>query len=152
MTKKEFTTDVDNWSSYLPLLYDALKMTNGKVVEFGCGAGSTEKLRSVCKTFNREFLSYENNPEYANKYNSQLVTNWDEVNLTDVDVLFIDHAPGERRIVDIEKYANIAKLIVIHDTEEAGYSYDKIWHLFNYRKDDKSFTAHTTLVSNFIEL
>jgi hypothetical protein len=50
----------------------------------------------------------------------------------------IDHAPGERRWVDIKNYSDkMEGIMVIHDTQPpptaADYAYEKIWHLFKYR-------------------
>lgn len=154
MTKQEFLKDVTNWDNYKYNLWVALTLTQGAVVEFGCGQGSTDLLRKYCKETGREFMSFESNQDYARQYNSLHVTDWDTVNLTYVDVLFIDHAPGERRWVDIKKYANIAKVIVIHDSEphNKGYMLDKIWHLFKYKKNFETNGAWTTTVSNFIDV
>jgi hypothetical protein len=140
------TTD---WSNHRTLLYKALQRTTGRVVEFGCGEGSTPALRKYCEKHNREFLSFESNQEWASRFDSLMVKDWDDVDLKDVDLLFIDHAPGERRWKDIRKYANIAKVIVIHDSEpHPGYMLDRIWSSFPYRIDCKSKGAWTTIVSN----
>lgn len=154
MTKKEFLTDVQGWNNHRYLLWEALKLTKGKVVEFGCGDGSTPYLDKYCKKHKREFKSYEGHKDWANKFNSHFIEDWEQINESDIDVLFIDHAPGERRHLDVIKYANIAKIIVIHDSEPeaTGYMMDKVWHLFKYRKDYTSTGAWATMVSNFIEL
>lgn len=154
MTKDDFLKDVANWSNHRNLLYPALEATTGIVVEFGCGEGSTPYLREYCSYRNREFFSFESDPKWAEKQDSIHVPSWDNVSLEEVDVLLIDHAPGERRCVDIEKYANIAKIIVIHDSEPeaTGYMLNKIWHLFKHRIDFKSNGAWATAVSNFIDV
>lgn len=151
MNKQEFIGQITNWNNHRTLLWQALKNTTGKVVEFGCGEGSTEILRTYCKENGREFISFDSNKEWADKFNSKFVEDWDKLDITDIDVLFIDHAPGERRHIDMEKYSTIAKVIVIHDSEpEApGYMLDKIWHLFPYKLDwVVPGGAWTTLVSN----
>ena len=162
MTKEEFLKGVANWNNHLYLLWPALEATKGKVVEFGCGDGSTNQLHQYCKDTNRKLESYDFNKEWVEKYrhlesdNHKLyhAPDWDAVNLTEVDVLLIDHSPGERRWEDIKKYANVAKYIVIHDSEPAatGYMLNKIWGLFKYRKDYKTDGAWATVVSNFHEL
>lgn len=151
MNKEGFLKDVTNWNNHRILLWKALENTSGKVVEFGSGDGSTAYLREYCKNNNREFLTFDNNQEWCEKTGSKFVANWDEINLTDVDVLLIDHAPGERRWVDIERYSKIAKVIVIHDAEPAatGYMLDRIWYLFPYRINTETTGAWATLVSNF---
>lgn len=162
MTKEEFLEGVANWNNHLYLLWPALEATTGLVVEFGMGDGSTNQLNQYCKDTNRSLKSYDYNKEWADKYRdleSDLhkiyhAPDWDAVSLTEVDVLLIDHSPGERRWEDIKKYANIAKYIIIHDSEPeaTGYMLDKIWHLFKYRKDYKTEGAWATVVSNFFDV
>lgn len=158
MTKEEFLDGVANWNNHLYLLWPALEATQGNVVEFGIGDGSTKQLHEYCEG-KRELRSYENNLEWLDKFRHLetkdhkffFTKHWDDVELDSIDVLLIDHAPGERRWEDIKKYANIAKYIIIHDSEPAatGYMLDKIWHLFKYRKDYKTEGAWATIVSNF---
>lgn len=108
--------------SHRILLIKALEMTSGKVVEFGCGYGSTPYLVEYCKENNREFVSYDGSKEWADKFNSIYVTNWDDVNETDIGLLLIDHAPEERRGVDVKKYKGC--VMICHDTESPCYGYD----------------------------
>jgi hypothetical protein len=108
--------------SHRILLLKALGMTKGKVVEFGCGYGSTELLREYCKEHNREFVSYDYEKEWADKFGAIHITDWDDVNEKDMGLLFIDHSPGERRGVDVQKYKGT--LMVCHDTESPCYGYD----------------------------
>ena len=152
MKKEEFLKEVSNWNNHKYLLWEALIRTKGKVVEFGSGFGSTPSLRQYCSENNREFLTFDNNLEWCQKTNSTFVSNWDDINLTDIDVLLIDHAPGERRYIDIQKYSLIAKVIVIHDSEPKAKDYmlDKIWNLFPYRINIETEGAWATLVSNFV--
>lgn len=162
MTKKEFLKDVQNWNNHLYCLWPALYHTSGNVVEFGMGEGSTNQLHNYCSHNNRNLESYDFNKEWADKYRHLESSthkifhapDWDAVSLTEVDVLLIDHSPGERRWEDVKKYANIAKIIVIHDSEPAatGYMLSKIWHLFKYRKDHETIGAWATVVSNFIDV
>jgi len=150
MTKDEFLKDVGNWSNHRYLLWEALEKTTGRVVEFGSGEGSTKFLSKYCQDNKRDFLSFDSNLEWANNTGAQFISNWDRLDLQNIDVLLIDHAPGERRWIDIEKYKDIAKVIVIHDSEPSGHGYmlDKIWHLFPYRIDTETTGAWATLVSN----
>jgi len=154
MKREDFLEDMEEWNNHRLLLWEALKATKGKVVEFGSGAGSTPFLRKQCKTYNRAFESYDHSEKWSKVNGSKQVSNWDDVNLKNAKVLFIDHAPAERRWVDIKKYANKVDIIVIHDTEpeSTGYMMDKIWHLFKYRVDVKSEGAWATAVSNTIDL
>lgn len=162
MTKTDFLKGVQNWNNHLYLLWPSLEATKGDVIEFGCGDGSTRQLNQYCKDTNRNLVSYDFNKDWIEKFNHLEsdshkfvhAPDWDAVSLSKVDVLLIDHSPGERRWEDIKKYANVAKYIVIHDSEPAatGYMLDKIWHLFKYRKDYKTEGAWATVVSNFFDV
>jgi hypothetical protein len=163
MLKEDFLKDVQNWDNHRHLLWEAMELTTGEVVEMGIGQGSTPFLHQYCKDANRRLFSYENNLEWYNKFTDLTsdfhtltwTINWDIVNEkhSRPAVVFIDHAPGERRYIDVGLFANKADIIVIHDSEPAatGYMMDKIWHLFKYRKDFKSEGAWATMVSNTIK-
>ncbi len=163
MTKKKFLDGVQNWNNHLHLLHPALEATTGDVIEMGLGFGSTQQLHDYCGA-KRKLYSFDHNTEWVEKFKHletdthKLSTahDWDDVhkNYPNPDVILIDHAPGERRWIDIEKYAHSAKIIIIHDSEPAatGYMLDKIWHLFKYRADWKSPGAWASVVSNHVDV
>jgi hypothetical protein len=166
MTKKEFTQITSNYDSHRPLLWEALEATSGLVVEMGIGYGSTPFLSKYCEKNIRNLISYENNKEWFDKFDGiyeheiVFIQNWEQVNMDmllkqGVSVLFIDHAPGERRKVDIAKYANHAKIIVAHDTEPAadhGYKMRAELKKFKYMIDYETDGAWATAVINFIDV
>lgn len=158
MTKEEFLHDVvNNDLNHRILLWEALHLTNGKVVEFGSGHGSTPYLRKHCLDTDRPFESYDHNKDWCEATGATLVPNadWESVDIKEVDVLFIDHAPGERRKEDIKKYAYIAKVIVIHDTEppaDHGYQTRALYPSFLHHVEIRSNGAWCTMVSNFVDL
>lgn len=151
---EKFLEGVQNWDNHRPLLWKALKETSGDVCEMGCGYGSTPFLREYCKVYKRNFLTLESSQEWASKFDSTFVPDWEEYNHNDYDVLLIDHAAGERRHVDIANLKDKAKIMVIHDSEPqaTGYMLDRIWHLFKYRCDMKTDGAWATAVSNFVDV
>lgn len=154
MKKEEFLENVDNMSNHRHLLWEALELTTGAVVEFGSGLGSTPFLKKYCKDTDRVFTSYDSNQEWANKTGAIVVADWEKINLKGVDVLFLDHAPGERRQFDLVKYKDIAKIIVIHDSEPIGagnYQVRQHFGKFKYIKEFQSDGAWATMLSNFIE-
>jgi hypothetical protein len=159
MTRETFIGELDNWCSHRPALWDALEHTDGKVIELGMGYGSTLQLREYCAQKERILLSYESDAWWAealkdSSSKSVLVTNWDDVDLGG-SLLFIDHAPGERRKIDIARAANIAQVIVAHDTEisaDHGYQMREVLKTFKYMKDYETPGAWTTVVSNFIDV
>lgn len=147
MKQKDFLKNLTNESNHRILLWYALEMTKGLnadsigidsdlVVEFGSGNGSTPFLKQYCEKNNRTFKTFENNREWAEKTGSQLITNWNLMPQQNCGVLFIDHAPGEQRKLDIEKNKNTAMVVVVHDTEIAadhGYQMrDVIFNNFEY--------------------
>lgn len=163
MNKDEFLNSPANWDNHRNLLWPALECTKRKVVEFGVGDGSTPYLHDYCKSKGRELISYENNEEWFKKfkhYKSKthqlvLVQQWSDIEIDDIGVLLIDHAPGERRKEDIKKFADKAWIIVCHDTEQAadhGYQMRAELAKFKYKLDYKSEGAWATVVSNFIDV
>jgi len=154
MTRASFLKDINNESNHRLLLWEALKATKGNVVEFGSGHGSTKYLKKYCEDTKRTFESYDNNKEWANKTGSTLIEDWSSIDVKG-GIILIDHAPGERRYIDIERLKDKFDIIVIHDSEPVGagnYMFGKIWHLFKYRVDVKCDGAWATAVSNKIDL
>lgn len=161
---KEKFKATSNWNSHLPLLYAALENTSGLVVEFGVGDNSTPLLHEYCDINKRSLESYETSLEWYNKYKSlesefhkiHLVKDWDLINVKP-SLLFVDHAPGERRREDILKYAHIAGVIVAHDTEpdaDYGYKMRGTFKNFKYVQDLKvpGLGAMATVLSNYIDV
>lgn len=147
----------DDYSSHRPMLYLALKHTKKSVIELGCGAGSTELLRNFCSSEGRQFNSYDNNKEWAEKYNAGYVENWiNVVYWPFCDLLFIDLAPGGDRKEAISRMTSRAQIIVIHDTEtgaEYVYGLSRVLSTFKYRLDlHIPGMPSTTAVSNFIDV
>jgi hypothetical protein len=156
MTKKEFLHDVTNNDlCHRIVLWEALQLTDGNVVEFGSGHGSTPYLRKYCENWKRDFQTYDEKKEWCDVTGATMVKDWEDVNLKEVDLLFIDHAPGERRKEDLVKYKDIAKIICIHDTEPAqdhGYQMRQYFKQFKYVVEIKTNGAEAAMVSNHIDL
>ncbi len=151
------------WGTHLPVLIKAINLTSGDVLELGMGLYSTPYLHWACFP-DRKLISYENNKdcyELNKQYQStnhivKYVENWDEAIITDRfwDVVLVDHAPSRRRITEIKRLVNLAKYIVIHDTQKnyKTCDYRQIWPLFKYKFDYKKVIPYTTVVSNFVDL
>lgn len=164
MTKETFTQITSNWDSHRPLLWAALQATDGLVMELGCGYGSTPFLSEYCKEKDRKFVSLENNKEWYEKLKDEFselrfIKDWkdayDNCYGAAPSVLFIDHAPGERRRIDIALHANEAQIIIAHDTEPAadhGYKMRAEFKKFKYMIDYETDGAWCTAVSNFIDV
>lgn len=171
MTKEQFIGQISHWDSHRPLLWQALEATEGHVIEMGMGHGSTQQLHDYCQDRGRMLFSYENNKEWLGKFTHlrsgshyiEFVDDWDNViqkhretwAISGTQVVFIDHAPGERRKYDIAMFCNTARIIVAHDTEpgsDHGYRVSLAAPLFKYRKDFTDFPAHAAAFSNFINV
>ena len=63
-------------------------------------------------------------------------------------VVFIDHKPILQRIKDIERFRKKATFIVVHDTQDGRYEYEKILPSFKYRFDWKLYHPWTTRKEN----
>lgn len=140
MTKDEFLIDVSDWCNHRYLLWEALELTNDSaypVCEFGAGQGSTPFLRKYCSENNREFVSYENEPEWAKKVGAILVNDWRSADIyKEYSVVLIDHSPGEHRHEAVAILKDKAQIIVVHDAEYIGagnYQLEKVIPMFKYK-------------------
>lgn len=158
----------NDWDSHRPMLWLALKNKGLDVVEMGSGNGSTLLLDSECyNSEDRKFLSIEHTPEkgvmpiygYSIIRDGylQIMDRWPEIfELFEVGILFVDCAPGEIRKELIAEWANVADVIIAHDTEEGAeyvYGMSQILSTFKYRLDyQPEGKPHTTAVSNFVDV
>ena len=134
----------------------------GPVLELGAGYASTPLLHTICAAQGRRLLTVDSNPEWIEKFSSlrsddhHLVTldTWDK--LPDLAhafaegswaVVFIDHAPAERRIVDLVYFANKTEFLVVHDTEHSLYGYEPVLTTFPYRADYRRMVPWTSVLS-----
>lgn len=166
--KDRFTAS-GNDLSYYPLLYLALEETQlGDVIEMGTGHGSTLLLHDYCGGNYRHLYSYDEKQIWLDKFlhlksdrhTLRLVHDWDIVKETHLKegfptVVFIDHAPGERRKEDIVHFKDINGILVIHDTEPTGagdYQMRQHWPKFKYIVEVKTDGAWASALSNHIDI
>lgn len=161
MKREDFLHGIGSWDDHRLLLWEALELTKESklpVAEFGAGDGSTPYLRKYCEDNNREFFSYENNKEWAEKCGSVFIKDWEDPQVyKNYSVLLVDCAPGEIRHELIAIFKDRCEIIVIHDTEieASGYMLYKIWPLFSSRVDcinPMGKGAEASAVSNKIDL
>jgi hypothetical protein len=171
---------VDDFSSHRPMLYRAIMNThhNG-FFEFGTGNGSTPLLQKLYNEnhhlMTNDCISYESDYQWfeimktdrhdAIGHGDNIWTrrnhtlfyepNYLQVNVWKGALVFIDSAPGEQRKHLISKHSNIAKLIIVHDTEpgaEYVYGMSEILNSFKFRCDLVVEGApQTTVVSNLYD-
>lgn len=144
------------YDSHRPALYLAWENTNGVVMEFGCGDGSTPLLERYCHIQQMPFYSFDTDKEWTSKYETTLfVEDLMSLPAMFVDLLFVDSKPGEKRKELIEKWKDHAKVIIAHDTEpgaEYVYGMAEILSTFKYRLDyAPEEKPWTTIVSNHID-
>jgi hypothetical protein len=92
----------------------------------------------------------------THKHEIKLIEDWVQA---DIDyqwgVVLVDHKPEDRRAKEIERLADTARIIIVHDTEPNSaslYNYSSIYSLFKYRYDYTKTKVHTTVLSNFHDL
>ena len=148
----------------MPLLSKFVQATDGAVMELGSGAFSTSLLHWLCAENRRRLVTYERNPKYfksaktfmSKTHSIRLVEDWDKIPFEDAkdmewDVVFIDNEL-ERRSIDPIRLKNKTKFMIIHDTSQDDYGYEKVWPHFKYRYDWKFSRPRTSVVSNFIDI
>lgn len=150
--------------THLPVLMRVMEMTTGPTLEMGMGLNSSLFLHWYCATGKRELVSCEDDPvyfEWSSQFEKDFHTvhradKWEEMPIDrEWDVAFLDHAPGNRRPVDMLRLANLARYIVVHDTEGTNkydYGFRAVWGLFKYRFDYHDYRPKTSVVSNLVNL
>lgn len=147
-----------DWSSHLPVLMYAMEHTEGDVLELGGGNFSTPYLHWECYKQGRSLTTYDDQHKYfKNLVNFQnefhdviLAEDWDDIPIDrEWGLAFVDHHPNTRRKEDIRRLTNLARVIVVHDTEEPSYGYDIVYPLFKYRFDFTKTKTNTSVLSNF---
>lgn len=152
------------YSTFIPMLLEVMARTNGDVLELGPGVFSTPLLHWLCERQKRNLVTIENKWHWhkfvkqyleTDRHQFIFVRNWDDAEPyinKEWDVALIDHSPSGRRIVEIEKLANLAKYLVVHDSEpwkEKEYHYSRIYPLFKYRFNFDKADHQTAVLSNF---
>lgn len=155
------------YSTFLPMLLEAMNRTSGNVLELGAGVFSTPILHWLCERQRRSLLTIENSRGWYNFTRTYLrtplhtfihVQHWDDAKSAiekEWDVVLVDHSPSDRRVVEIRLLANLAKYLVVHDSEpgkERDYHYSQIYPLFKYKFDFTLADHQTVVLSNFFTL
>lgn len=80
----------------------------------------------------------------------QTVSDWDLCPAIDWKwgLVFVDHAPAERRIIELTRIRDRADFIVVHDTEDPRYGYEQVFPLFEHIKTSKRHPVWTSVLSN----
>lgn len=151
---------MDVYATHLPVLVAAVARTSGSVLELGCGEWSTRVLHEMCAARGRRLVSAESDAGWAARFahlgtsDHQIVVvpDWGACAEIDLawDVAFVDHAPFDRRRVDVERLREKCTYVVVHDTEEPCYEYEGAFAKFRYRRDFRQLTPWTTVLSDLV--
>lgn len=144
------------------MLIKYLQESEWPVVEVWAWFFSTPIMHWLCKSMWRKLITYENDPyfyEMAKRFTSpghkiKFINSWDDMDFkTHYWLVFIDHHPDERRVVDILNFKDSADYIVVHDTEKVEkYWFDKAFKAFKYFYTWKECKPWTSVLSNFKKL
>ena len=149
--------------SHLYALMRVIPKTSGDVLEMGIGIGSTPYLHWACMG-KRHLVSYEQDPKYYSflkgfaspDHELHLVESYDDADIERPwGVAFIDHGPNLRRIVDIKRIVDYARVLVLHDTApvwESKYHYKEIYPLFKFRVDYPVAKTWVSVLSNHVDV
>jgi hypothetical protein len=147
------------WNSHLPLIYLAADIQVDKWYEFGCGLGSTLAIDRICADYRIPFSSFETNREWFKKVPSNNILLQNDYNDIILKVencmILIDSAPAETRVKLIQKYKDLCKAMIVHDTEEGAeyvYGMGRTLESFKHRAKLRSKKGYpeTDIVSNTI--
>ncbi len=148
-----------------PILEQAVRQTEGPILELGTGLNSTPLLHDLGEELDRHVTSYESSEKHFNDicvYQSKwhdviLISNYSNAKICKRwngvwGVAFVDHNPAIRRTIDIVRIKDNTIMIVCHDSEIESdylYHYSEIFSLFKYRFDSVDHLTQTTVLSNF---
>lgn len=146
--------------SHIPVLLKLINITDGPVLELGCGMYSTTFLHWACFPKRRKLVSYENHPrwfEFANQFKADfhdviLVEDWAKIDLSSPwSIALIDHAPNLGRQMELRRLRH-ADYVVLHDSEpqsENKYHYMAARRFFTYKwMYTEGFLPYTSIWSN----
>lgn len=154
------------YQTHRPVLCEAvLRVPNGLILELGSGEGSTSALHEVCLATGRPVVTLDNDPTWISRFEHfrtsdhaiVCVDSWAQLDNPIVRrlpyaIAFVDHAPAERRVVDLAWLADRAKIVVVHDTENPGFAYDSVFQRFRYSVTYRNYVPWTSVLSNFVDV
>lgn len=152
------------YGTHLPCLIQAFSKTTGDVLELGMGVFSTPYLHYACILAKRNLVSYENFKEwydfmktYENEYHKvNLVEKYSDAPVDKLwDIVLIDQTPDYSRSEEAMRLKDLAKYIIIHDSNPSNYKvthYDKLYQHFKYKTDWHGDKNRATVLSNLVDL
>lgn len=155
-----------HYGTHLPCLIKAFSKTTGDVLELGTGVFSTPYLHYACMLSKRLLVSYENFKEYYDffvrygyeneNHKLHFVNNYDDASIDmPWDLVLVDQTPDSSRAETIVRLKDLAKYIVIHDSNpsnDKNTHYSTIYPLFKYKTDWPGDKNRATVLSNLVDL
>lgn len=120
--------DPRRWGSHWPALFAAVRCTDGPIVEFGAGWGSTPLLAVI--RGDRYVLTVETDMAWARKFRDLTSAGHDIEIVGDAarsmafarehwSVALVDSLPDEQRPELAERIAKTADVVIVHDVQQA---------------------------------
>jgi hypothetical protein len=134
----------------------------GPAMEMGCGYYSTILLHQILVNEQKRYLlSTDTDREWLSKFEANFsspthqfrhisrTSDWDNVGIDRPrwSIVFIDHKPGERRVVDMIRLANVSDVVIVHDSETSSYNYEQGLSLYPYKYRYNYLSTNTDVIS-----
>ena len=153
------------YGTHLPILLEAVQRTSGPVLELGAGEHSTPALHAACSEAGRLVVTVDGDEKWLDHFRHERKmldlhhqfhyapdpAETEQLCVIDWSVVFVDHAPGESRRRAVERAADRAEMIVVHDSEELSYQLEPVLSGFRFRYDHRRYRPWTSVVSNMVE-
>lgn len=145
---------IDPFATHQRMLVKYLMGTEGTILELGCGNYSTPIIHEIGTSQKRHIITVDNDIEWIELFDRFRTENhkcihvveWDEWKPEGVyGLAFIDHAPGGRRVIEMQRLLTCVDLFVVHDTEDPSYGFDSIASCFRHVETDDSETPWTSV-------
>jgi hypothetical protein len=139
------------------MLVKYLLQTTGDVIELGSGNYSTPILHEITAHQGRRLETIDNNKDWlklfkhfeSSLHTIQFIRRWNRFQPTkQYGLAFVDHAdpPTHPRWLQVEKLLPLAQTIIIHDTEDPLYGYDKIMDRVDVIDSCTQYKTHTLVL------
>lgn len=177
-TYEEYTADIDAlkirlaWGSHQPVLIHVLNtISNGDVIEFGMGYGSSPLVSTFCNRQGRFLISLENNARWIRRFKGlhanvrlfrdiEILSGTSQFLHRNYTIALVDAHPAGLRQVFLDKMCDKVDYFIVHDTEDyLGIGIDKREDPYHYdfsrfRHQYHFDTVHptTSLLSNLEEI
>jgi hypothetical protein len=176
---QELRVGINSWGTHFPVLATVAAFTTGPILEMGCGDYSTPMLHGLCAPTKRTLVSTDASKTwiefftdmqrdwhtfiYVPAYGPESDENdtmfsleqdaWDTIGSdTHWNIVFIDHRPGLRRVIDIKRLRPQTDIFVIHDAQDKAYKYDQVLKTFKYIYEYRRYHITTIVVSDTIDV